>query len=92
MHHLVTHPTAVDPTPLCSNFPTSAPLPGLLSFGLFNDKPARRRAFRTKETAGKKESVDRRRASASVHLPYCKASPTFSSGSFLLTGLQGSSR
>lgn len=45
-----------------------------------------------KRRLGKKESVDRRRASASVHLPYCKASPTVPSGSFLLTDLRGSSR
>lgn len=83
---------SIHPTPLRSNFPTSSPCL-LLDFSTTSLLPAaRRRPFRTKETAGKKESVDRRRASASVHLPYCKASPTVPSGSFLLTGLRGSSR
>lgn len=74
---IISSPIPRPSTPPHTNFPTSPPWSG--SFGLFNDKPTHcppASIPHERDGWGEKESVDRRRASASVHLPYCKASPS----------------
>lgn len=88
---IISSPIPRPSTPPHSNFPTSPPGRALLDFSTISPLTARRRAFRTKETAGGKKN----RLIVAVPLHQCicptarPARLSVPSGSFLLTGLQG---